>query len=1113
MDNGMDFKELEKNKFAEIKTENKMKEQPDNQYQMMEPEQKLEQQEELPAEKLLKERKTMPVIRGAVPEEMETSELDQIKARASWRETSMIAEQRKAALNSGKMMLRMKEQYFGEYKEAQKQREQEMKERKVEQEVKPRTLEQIRNAIWENQMLDDLFDTTYQLREDTETASESFTAMVTTADEMIRMFKKSENVSTSDYQSAFASAWKAVNHYLDTHKSNRWTDKGERRKNLATQLKAQLEAVREPIFDLLLEAKKAEMSSYEDNISCQNKKGEISSYISNNMSKEYTEKQIKELAKNGTMNEKLKAMMDMSVTDYYQSVYQDELKSAGFKFNEKQFQGNYQTLQDSIVNLSPFEQLEAVDSLVGMQTILTEKIMEEYDRHFNEAPDETDPEAYAILKLQNSPLCVQQKALDSFATSLAMESKSEAITEAVMNFRKLRVVNMPDPEQVQDIMKKMMETQPEEYILKVGSDLYRKIAEETDANELNILLKSNLVSKQKTKDKKQQVNTKDLFKQKYDTVVAEAVQKIPEELRKKNENRIFEALKDIPINMSDESMQKRKDAFSAYFNSDLYGTAANVFTEKGMSEMFPDNSVEGMKNKINYVAFFMPVRDQMLPQYAEKLDKLINSFTRLSADEKLQMAEMLFSKRILAMNNLLERARKTPANVTSMQIAPIICGSKFMEKLKETVPDVVELAERYIETYLREHKECQEVVEKELKEYSMDYQTALKKARILQDGRTILKGGPDETELQRLKDAVTESEGSMKTQVLAPIHKLIKQGVSLQLVKREDVMNMSREQIVECSKLKVAMKEEMKKLGNLSGELGSKIYKESLPEDSKEAMEKSDIDMYQSSMEGQCKDFVSYIEQLLFLDAEQCESRIPQDEAYQRKLMEEKEYILSRDKEDFSEEEIKKLQEESHPAEVLNVVFKLCRLMERGTRFYSGRNESAKITMKSREHLFKNDMIHHISDLIEDSMLNMNQEDFYELLALIGKMEEEIEAKAMAEYEKYLKSAPEGIDAQLYATLKMFYSPVGQDYEAMYFMSETFAYCANMGIAQAGAPGNKIYGVDHKVTGQDINTLERACRKLPQELVQSLMKENKWEEQREEFNQKHGKYLLKPEAV
>lgn len=65
MDNGMDFKKMEEMMSVEIHKQDERQEQAGYQQRMMEPQQKFEQQEEeLPAEKLLKERKTMPVIRG-----------------------------------------------------------------------------------------------------------------------------------------------------------------------------------------------------------------------------------------------------------------------------------------------------------------------------------------------------------------------------------------------------------------------------------------------------------------------------------------------------------------------------------------------------------------------------------------------------------------------------------------------------------------------------------------------------------------------------------------------------------------------------------------------------------------------------------------------------------------------------------------------------------------------------------------------------------------------------------------------------------------------------------------------------------------------------------------
>lgn len=1108
MDNGMEFKELEKNKFAKIKTENEMKEQTDKLYQMMEPEQKLEQKEELPAEKLLKERKTMPVIRGAVPEEMETSELDQIKARASWRETSMIAEQRKATLDSGKMMpLRMREQYFGEYKEAEKQKkqEQEMKERKVEQEAKPRTLAQIRDAIWENQMLNDIFDTTYQLKEDTETASESFTNMVTTADEMIRMFKKSDNVSTSDYQSAFASAWKAVNHYLDTHKSSRWTDKGERRKNLATRLKEQLETVQEPILNMLLEAKKDEMISYEDNIICQNKKEEISSYILNNMSEEYTEKKVKELAKNGTMNERIKAMMDMSVTDYCQSVYQDELKSAGFKFNEKQFLNNYKTLQDSIVNLSPIEQLEAVDAVVGMQTILAEKIMKEYNRHFNEAPDETDPEAYAILKLQNSPLGAQQKALDSFATSLAMESKSEAITEAVMNFRKLRVANMPEKEQVQSILDKVSKTQPEDYILLVGTNVYReKFAGEANVDEMNALLKSNLV----TKEKKKEVMAEDLIKKNRIKMAANALRQLPNNLEEES----------VKKRLAGESSQSNLCHYIAYRQ---YLRVMSKERRKILCE-YPENRGE-INLRMQLVMSHSLVKDKLLSNYAESLDELLHSFSKLSNEGKMIMADRLFCEEVNQMKNwqkLAEKQKTGDADEKHIKraVARGMALQQFKEMLRETVPEVVELAEQYFETYSKEHEDTQKEslsAKKAFnKKYPMDKDQAFDVVVVLPSikRQDTLKGTLPKSFIEESKTLLEQAAGQTKSQLMKSFFELAKQTLPIiTTVKREDVEKLPKEEIQKINNFYVQMKTERQKIYFRLDEIAEKKLRgqELSPQD---VMDEKELRTDQSVERADL--LLQYIENLLFLDLDNNEARISKDEAYQRELKEGQERILSREKVDYSDEEVKEVLEKKDPVEVLRMYFVKGRMVEMGTRFFASTGtETYKIPMLSKEARCDNRPGAEIRDsCIRKAVLWMNQDQLYKLKELLRNLGKDLESRVKEEFEKYQKTAPEGVDAKDYALLQMYYSPVAADFAVLARLREDLEICAGNDepytMRQENALVNVLPAVDLKIVGSECKVIEDACQKLPENIVKFLMEEHKWEEQREEFSQIYNKNIV-----
>lgn len=1092
----MDFKKREETKSIEIKVQNGTEEQAVNkQHQMLE-----QQQEELPADKLLKERKTMPDIGNIKPEEYEESELDQIKGRQSWQETSMTGEQRKAILKSGKPMpQKMKEQYIEEYQEAQQQKQHEQKRfadirrkaHSVEQEnKKPRTLNQIRMDIWQNGILDDVFDTMREIENDKEEASESFSQMVLQTKSMLSMFNKAEDVSTSDYQDAFAKAQKAVEFYLESHSGHRWTEKGKRRKSLAKQMKAQLEAVQMPVLYMLLEAKKEEMNSYEDNISCLNKKEEVSSHIINGFPEEYTSEQVEELAKSGTLHEKIKAMFEMNMIDYYQNAYQEEVKKTGNRYDKKQFISKYEMIQNTIIKASPMEQLNAVDAVIGMQTILTEKIMREYIRFFNEAPDGADPEAYAILKLQYNPLYAQQMALNSIVTSVSGESKVDEIYDAMTKLPKLRVEGMPDPEQTQSVMKKIFKTHPTDYILAVGSDIYRQIAGESQTNEMNTLLKSNLVSKEK-KSKKQDARVEEL-------------------LKKKHENMIFSALKkNTPMDMSEEHLKESRDSLGSLYGVNYYDVSRFVLTEKGMSEMMKKTD-EAISNRMKYLAFFQPLKETLLPQYAEKIDEIWDSFAQASGEEKLEMAKGLFYKQLMLLKADWSEGSEADDTDKMMLAAQEICMQHFKEKLREIVPEVVELSEQYLDSYLKDKEELLSEKAEIMKEFSMSYEDALKTLFIREDKTKVInrKGALTASSNKHLMNTIKTNEGEMKTKILVPIHKLAKKVASFQLVTPEKVREMSTEKMVEYSKLMVGMKVEMQKLEEREAELNKRNRLGVLSENSQEAMELSDIQMYDEEMCEFLNNYISHMQRMMFLDLENYQVRIPKDEEYQRKLMEEKEFILSRDEEDFTEDKVKEIIEKGSNAQVLSVIIKLNRLMERGTRFYAGSKESTIIPMKSREAIFNNAMVQEIDRLIEERMIKGNQQDLYEMMALIEKVKQDVESKAIQEFEKHKKTAPEGVDAELYATLKMFFSPVGQDYEALSRFAATLSSYGGNGFAQIDALYNVIREGAQKITGADISILEKACRKLPKEIVQSVIEENKWEEQRKEFNEKHGRYIV-----
>lgn len=167
----------------------------------------------------------------------------------------------------------------------------------------------------------------------------------------------------------------------------------------------------------------------------------------------YTDKRVEELVKNGTMSAKMKALFEMRIFNEYQISHKGLLEENGRSFDQKQLKQKMDAIMDSINKSSPMEQLNAIDEIVSMQTVLVHQLMDNYASYIHEAPAGTDAYAYAVLKLKGSPLVRQQEALVSMMRSMGNTAGTDAASQAQEFARKRIDGAYPDQALLERVLK------------------------------------------------------------------------------------------------------------------------------------------------------------------------------------------------------------------------------------------------------------------------------------------------------------------------------------------------------------------------------------------------------------------------------------------------------------------------------------------------------------------------------------------------------------------------------------------------------------------------------------------------------------------------------------
>lgn len=259
---------------------------------------------------------------------------------------------------------------------------------------------------------------------------------------------------------------------------------------------------------MMLEAKATEMGDCENNSTYADMANAAQFSILDQTPNinEYTDKRVEELVKNGTMSAKMKALFEMRIFNEYQISHKGLLEENGRSFDQKQLKQKMDAIMDSINKSSPMEQLNAIDEIVSMQTVLAHQLMDNYASYIHEAPAGTDAYAYAVLKLKGSSIVRQQEALVSVMRSMGNTAGTDAASQ-VREFAQKRIEGAyPDQVLLKRVFTDVFKNPQKEFILAVGGDTYKKLSREQMKQEADRLLACNLVSKDKKTRNRQTVN-------------------------------------------------------------------------------------------------------------------------------------------------------------------------------------------------------------------------------------------------------------------------------------------------------------------------------------------------------------------------------------------------------------------------------------------------------------------------------------------------------------------------------------------------------------------------------------------------------------------------------
>lgn len=670
----MDNKELFelKTKHIEIKTEET--EQQQNQAQMLQQQMQPVHEEKHDAFNIIAdEQKEQDVnVNEMQNEQIQEDNLEDVKQRDSWKNTSQVAQERKSALiGDAKMTEEMKEDYVKEYKKSMNEGDDGETHEVIkldEKEVQKNELnEKIKN------MVQKLKNTVYtDINEDVAKASDSFINMKLAVNKFVMLCDKNSAANASEYGEALDNLVKKANEYLSSHKSRRFTERGAKRKQMANDILDQVDSFSKGFVSSVLKLRALEENNYQETDEKKEKRDKLRDYIFDEKNNQFSLKEYKKISENGTVEDKIKALMNINKYYEYCNICYDFLEKEGKIFDVAEFEKISVTMYDALVKShNPADKIKLTDLVVDLSTSLNQKCVELYDKYYNEAPEGADPDVYAQSKIKNSEFYAQVRSLENLKKEM-METDDDMYF-VILN----RSLKMPNKEKIDVVMDKTI-NKSESSMAKKDANTYVNNYYEIIKEDYADLLGTNLVKD----NKKAKVNkVSDRNKMIKDLInFQNIVSFVP-----KNANGMAELKKEV--------LSKN---IATYTKEDY----ANALNKEEINRIVTQGSVE---EKISILANFYALKDKLSKNYTEAFKQIINSFKAMTLTDKMQVSKALYGLKLRAMKMAQKSFGMDPeVNFDEMceNSQMMLMYEQVVQALKGEVPEIVEGAEKTIENHM-----------------------------------------------------------------------------------------------------------------------------------------------------------------------------------------------------------------------------------------------------------------------------------------------------------------------------------------------------------------------------------------------------------------------------
>lgn len=670
----MDNKELFelKTKHIEIKTEET--EQQQNQVQMLQQQMQPVHEEKHDAFNIIAdEQKEQDVnVNEIQNEQIQEDNLTDVKQRDSWKNTSQVAQERKSALiGDAKMTEEMKEGYVKEYKKSMNEGDDGETHEVIkldEKEVQKNELnEKIKN------MVQKLKNTVYtDINEDVAKASDSFINMKLAVNKFVMLCDNNSASSASEYGEALNNLVNKANEYLSSHKSRRFTERGAKRQKMANDILGQVDSFSKGFVASVLKLRALEENNYQETDEKKEKRDKLRDYIFDEKNNQFSLKEYKKISENGTVEDKIKALMNINKYYEYCNICYDFLEKEGKIFDVAEFEKISETMYDALLKShNPADKIKLTDLVVDLSTSLNQKCVELYDKYYNEAPEGADPDVYAQSKIKNSEFYAQVRSLENLKKEM-METDDDMYF-VILN----RSLKMPNKEKIDVVMDKTI-NKSESSMAKKDANTYVNNYYEIIKEDYADLLGTNLVKD----NKKAKVNkVSDRNKMIKDLInFQNIVSFVP-----KNANGMAELKKEV--------LSKN---IATYTKEDY----ANALNKEEINRIVTQGSVE---EKISILANFYALKDKLSKNYTEAFKQIINSFKAMTLTDKMQVSKALYGLKLRAMKMAQKSFGMDPeVNFDEMceNSQMMLMYEQVVQALKGEVPEIVEGAEKTIENHM-----------------------------------------------------------------------------------------------------------------------------------------------------------------------------------------------------------------------------------------------------------------------------------------------------------------------------------------------------------------------------------------------------------------------------